>query len=80
MKTNELHETFFYSSYHQPTIEKIEEAISELAYKCLEDPMGAEETDNDHDFANEIALGIVDRIRYKLVNGEYPLPGDPLPN
>lgn len=55
----------------QETLNKIRSTIEQLSYVYL-DTMQDDETDRDREAANEIAIGILDRIKTTFTDGQWP--------
>jgi len=68
---NPYYDVGFVSSMEQETLNKIRSTIEQLSYVYL-DTMQDDETDRDREAANEIAIGILDRIKTTFTDGQWP--------
>ena len=68
---NQTYEMALHSTIFQPQLEKMLEGLEDLAERAL-DKYSIPASDNDDDYRGEIAIAYLDRIRYFLVNGDWP--------
>lgn len=70
--TQERHEIGFLCTAHQEKVEALYDAVWTLAWSYLDDPLSVEESDRDHDIASDIMVGLLDRLKHRLTEGEWP--------